>query len=156
MAHTPQAKFVWIGSFEPEGDFAEAAIEAEVRRLGLEQNVTFTGEMEDPTSLIAKASAFLLTSRDDPKPKVLMEALALGKHCIAFDVGGVRELLGAFGTVVPPNDVAAFCQALQAHQQAPPLSEAAQKQQREWYLQHYSPEAFSHRFVQAVEWWSRR
>lgn len=153
LTQNPCAKFVWMGGFEPEGEFSAAAIAATIRQQGLEHAVTFTGNKADPTRILANASAFLLTSRDDPMPKVLMEALALGKPCIAFDVGGVADLLGPFGTTVPPNDVAAFVQALYRHQQAPPLSVEEQQQRRERYLQHYTPEAFGRRFAEAIDWW---
>lgn len=156
LAHNPQAKFVWIGSFEPSGQFSAAAIAAAIREQGLENAVTFTGEQQDPTAILAKASTFLLTSRDDPMPKVLMEALALGKPCIAFDVGGVSELLGEFGTTVPPNDVPAFVEALRQHHLAPPLNADEQQQRRQWYLQRYTPEAFGHRFAEAVDWWDHK
>lgn len=156
LIHNPEAKFVWVGSFERSGQFSEAAIRAAVRKQKLEHAVTFTGEQQDPTPILAKASAFLLTSRDDPLPKVLMEALALGKPCIAFEVGGVADLLGQFGTTVSPNDVPAFVQALHQHQQAPPLSANEQKRRRQWYLERYTPEAFSHRFAEAVDWWNRK
>ena len=144
------AKFVWIGPFG-EGQFSQAAIAQEIARRGLEKNVSFTGAMSDPTEMIAKASAFLLTSRDDPMPKVLMEALALGKLCIAFGVGGVPELLGQFGTIISPGDTEAFAQAL-----VQPSLKDAQQERRQWYLQRYSPTAFGERFAQAVQWWNDR
>ncbi|EDX87191.1 glycosyl transferase, group 1 family protein [Synechococcus sp. PCC 7335] len=156
LAYNPKAKFVWIGSFERSGQFSEAAIAASIRDQGLEHAVTFTGEQQDPTPILAKASAFLLTSRDDPLPKVLMEALALGKSCIAFDVGGVADLLGQLGVSIPPGDVSAFVQALRRHQQAPPISADEQNRRRQWYLQRYTPEAFGHRFAKAVDWWNHK
>jgi len=153
LEHSPQARFVWIGGFEPEGEFSEAAIAASIRQQGLCHAITFVGEQTDPTQILAQAGAFLLTSRDDPMPKVLMEALALGKPCIAFDVGGVSDLLGSSGTIVPPEDISAFVQALQQHQKTPSLSASEQQRRRERYAQHYTPEAFSRRFAAAVDWW---
>ena len=152
IAQGLEAKFVWIGSFGEE-QFTQVAIAQEIARRGLEKNVFFTGAMADPTEIIAKASAFLLTSRDDPMPKVLMEALALGKSCIAFEVGGVPELLGRFGTVVAPEDTEAFAQALG---QRLPENDTEQQHRREWYLQRYSPTAFGESFAQAVQWWNQR
>lgn len=154
LVHSPESKFVWVGGFERSGQFSEGAIAAAIHEQNLEHAVTFTGEQADPASILAKASAFLLTSRDDPFPKVLMEALALGKPCIAFAVGGVADLLGEFGTTVSPNDVPAFVQALHQHQQAPVSSADEQQRRRQWYLERYTPEAFSHRFAKAVDWWA--
>ena len=146
-----QAKFIWIGKFG-SGSFSEETIKQEVCRRGLNGKVFFMGAMPDPTEMIAKASTFILTSRDDPMPKVLMEALALGKHCVAFGVSGVPELLGQFGTIISPGDTEAFADALQV---LPDEDESIQSLRRQWYLQQYSPAAFGYRFPQAVEQWDR-
>lgn len=150
-----EAKFVWIGSYG-EGHFSQKAIAKAVFQRGLEEKVVFTGAMSNPTKIIAKARIFLLTSRDDPMPKVLMEALALGKPCIAFGVGGVSELLGQFGTIIPPNNVEAFTQAVIEQLQAEDENGSAQYRRRQRYLQQYSPDAFAERFAKAVEWWEER
>ena len=61
----------------------------------------------------------LLTSEDEGLPNVLMEAMALGRPVIGFDVGGVRELVGSDGAGIVvawnnPAELAAQTQALLA------------------------------------------
>jgi glycosyltransferase involved in cell wall biosynthesis len=41
-------------------------------------------------------------------PLAIGEAMAMGKQVVATDVGGVRELVGAEGHLVPPKDPAAL------------------------------------------------
>lgn len=145
------AKFIWVGPFIESGDFSEEVLISHLQDKGIEKNVIFTGKQEMPSTIIAKASAFLLTSRDDPMPKVLMEALALGKPCVAFGVCGVPELLGEYGTIIPPRDTQAFAQVLIEKRFR--SDESQQFARRQWYLQRYTPTAFAIRFAEIVNWW---
>lgn len=148
-----EAKFVWIGPFR--GEYSEEDISKEIFKRGLKDKVLFVGGMENPAEIIAKARAFILTSRDDPMPKVLMEALALGTACVGFGVSGVPELLGEFGTIVTPGDTEEFAQKLiQIFQQED--DESQQHSRRNWYLQQYTPTAFGNRFAEAVKWWDSK
>ena len=58
----------------------------------------------------AKATLFLLPSQSEGFPRVLLEAMAAALPIVAFDVGGVRDLLGPQQQryVVPPADVDLF------------------------------------------------
>lgn len=146
-----EAKFVWIGPFREEYSLSD--ISEQLSKRGLKDKVFFVGEKANPAEIIAKARAFLLTSRDDPMPKVLMEALALGTSCIGFGVGGVPELLGEYGTIVTPEDTAEFAEKLiQMLQQQD--SDSQQQMRRNWYLERYTPAAFGTRFAEAVKWWN--
>ena len=150
VAVRPEAKFVWIGGFY--SGFSKKELETIVAAKGLTDQVIFTGYQGNPIEIMAQAETILLTSRDDPMPKVLMEGLALGKKCIAFGIGGVSELLGSCGVVIPPGDTAAFAQALH-NISGKQDDDQAQHQRRARYLEKYSNEAFGRNFAQAVAWW---
>jgi glycosyltransferase involved in cell wall biosynthesis len=92
-------RFVWIGA-EPPAEFAEWTA-----THGLVDRVTFTGSMENPYPRIAALDVFTLTSRVDPFPLVVLEAMHLGRPVVAFDVGDVPSQIGDTGRVVPPLDV---------------------------------------------------
>jgi glycosyltransferase involved in cell wall biosynthesis len=54
------------------------------------------GRIDDPARLArayAAADAFVLPSRADNLPTTVIEALACGTPCVAFDTGGVRDLV---------------------------------------------------------------
>ena len=146
------ARFLWIGGFG-EGEYSKERLDERIRASGLEGKVIFSGPMSNPAEMMVKASAFLLTSRDDPMPKVLMEALAIGRHCIAFGVGGIPELLGPMGKIIPPMDVNAFIDAVLSSDAGD--DEALQIERRQRYMDLFSPEAFGRRFSEAVIWWDR-
>jgi len=59
----------------------------------LKAPVTFVGEVEDPTTLLAGCDAVCLTSDFEAAPMAVLEAAALGKPVIASAVGGIPELL---------------------------------------------------------------
>jgi glycosyltransferase involved in cell wall biosynthesis len=53
-----------------------------------------------------------LTSRADPFPLVVLEAMLLGTPVVAFNVGGVSEQIGDAGIVVPSGDVEGMANAV--------------------------------------------
>ena len=61
--------------------------------LNITSLVTYTGEISYPevASQMQEASAFVLFSRHENFPCVIVEALCCGLPCIATNVGGVRE-----------------------------------------------------------------
>jgi glycosyltransferase involved in cell wall biosynthesis len=81
--------------------------EALARRLGLEDRVTFHGRLTKPelAGLMRTARLFVLGSRYENNPCVILEALASGLPVVATRVGGVPELLDATnGVLVEPDD----------------------------------------------------
>jgi glycosyltransferase involved in cell wall biosynthesis len=45
-------------------------------------------------------------------PNVVLEAAVMGLPILAFNCGGVREILGDQAEIVPPGDVDGFCRLL--------------------------------------------
>ncbi len=83
--------------------------------LGLAARVSFPGRVRNLTALMKAAVAFILPSRYEGFPNVLLEALAAGVPCVATDCpGGTREILcdGAYGLLVPPQDPGALAAAI--------------------------------------------
>lgn len=138
----PDAKFFWIGPFG-DGEYSMASLVDQIRSEGLEHNVVFTGAVTTPALLLSRMQCVMLTSRDDPMPKVLMEAMALGKKVVSFDMGGVRELLCGMGTLISVGDVSAFSEALVVRDSEE--SHALGVECRRLYYEQYTPEAFAAR-----------
>lgn len=71
-----------------------AELEAQARALGLGSVVQFVGFQANPYPYFRQADAFVLSSRFEGLPNVVLEALACGAPVIATPApGGVRELL---------------------------------------------------------------
>lgn len=91
-------------------------LEALVRQLGLEQDVNLMGFVQNPYPYMAHASLFVLPSRWEGLPTVLVEAMYLGMPIIATDCpGGSREILkdGQFGRLVPVDDSLILAEAIE-------------------------------------------
>jgi glycosyltransferase involved in cell wall biosynthesis len=146
----PEARFIWMGRCG-QGRYSWAAMREEANRRALGPRVMFLGQVERPLEIMARAEAVLLTSRSEGTPKVVIEALALGKKVVAFDVGGVAEALDGLGCVVPLGDVDALCAALLDTSDAE--AEDLRKRRRQRYREHFTPEAFAARFGETVSWW---
>lgn len=91
-------------------------LESLVGRLGLEDDVGLPGFEENPYAYMARAAVFVLSSRWEGLPTVMIEALYCGAPVVATDCpSGPREILrdGEFGQLVPIADVEALSQALE-------------------------------------------
>ena len=91
------------------------ALEALVRQLGLEQDVSLPGWVENPYPHMVQASLFVLSSRWEGLPGALIEALYCGASLVATDCpSGSREILrnGQYGQLVPVGDVGALALAI--------------------------------------------
>lgn len=91
-------------------------LEALVRRLGLEQDVEMPGFVSNPYPYMAQASLFVLSSRWEGLPTVLVEAMFCGTPIVATDCpSGPQEILqgGKYGQLVPVGDVDAMAQAIE-------------------------------------------
>jgi glycosyltransferase involved in cell wall biosynthesis len=92
-----------------------AAVEALVRRLGLEDGVTFLGTVDRPEQVLEKLDVYVQASaREEGTSNSILEAMAAGRPVIATDVGGNREVVrhGETGLIVPPRNPDALASAL--------------------------------------------
>lgn len=91
-------------------------LEGLVRQLGLERDVSLPGFVTNPYAFMAHAALFVLSSRWEGLPTVLVEALYCGAPLIATDCpSGPREILrdGQYGRLVPVEDAACLAQTIE-------------------------------------------
>lgn len=105
-------------------------LEKLVRELGLAGKVELPGFFPNPYSWMAHADLFVLSSRSEGLPTVLIEALACGTPVVAADcVSGPAEILegGKYGSLVPVGNVDALAQAILDGLRNPPRRELLEK-----------------------------
>jgi len=86
-----------------------AALEAEISRFGLGDRVHLLGHIDGAGPLLADADVFVLSSKAEGLPNVVLEALALGRPVVATRAGGTPEVLPP-GALVNVGDADALAQ----------------------------------------------
>jgi glycosyltransferase involved in cell wall biosynthesis len=71
------------------------------------------GERGDVPALLAAARVFVMPSRSEGQGMAVVEAMLAGVPVVASAVGGIPEVLGETGLLVPPGDAPALARALQ-------------------------------------------
>lgn len=96
----------------------QGPLESEVvslcEELDLLGHVTLLGHRFDAVEILAASDVFVLASRHEGYPIVVLEALAAGVPIVSTDVGAVPSVVteGREGRIVPVGDSAALAQAV--------------------------------------------
>ena len=103
------------------GDGVErASLEARARRLGVDGRIRWYGEVPDAGGLFAAFDVFVLSSRAEGTPLVLLEAMAAGVPIVATRVGGVPDVVApAEAALVASDQPVALAAAIRAVCQDP-------------------------------------
>lgn len=134
------------------------ALTDQIRKLGMSGRITLAGRTSKPWQVLAAGDLFVMTSRVEGFPNVLLEAMALGLPCIALDCpSGPAELSrgGRDARLVPMDDYVALRASMQqlmadagARQK---LGDQAQRSVRQRYALPVILEQWDGLFRQAVE-----
>jgi colanic acid/amylovoran biosynthesis glycosyltransferase len=99
-------------------------IDAEIKRLGLEETVRVTGWIDNQRvrSLLLESRALVVASFAEGLPVVIMEAFAMNRPVISTWIAGIPELVknDFSGWLFPPGDVGRLADAMQMALTAPP------------------------------------
>ena len=96
-----------------EGD-RQDALQSLVRKLGIEDRVTFAGYVphDEIHGYYEDADVFVLPSFNEGMSNTVLEAMAAGLPIVTTDTGGTAELLDENGYVVPAGDSESIVEAL--------------------------------------------
>jgi len=91
---------IWIGSLTTE---VENEMRYVIEQAGIQQNIMLLGSKTNALDYMSAADAFLLLSREDPFPLVMLEASACRLPVIAFDgSGGASEFVESDAGMLAP------------------------------------------------------
>jgi glycosyltransferase involved in cell wall biosynthesis len=90
-----------------------AGLQAQIEQSGLA--IRLIGESDQAREIIAGLDLFVLPSRIEGFPNVLLEAAMLGVPVIATDVGASRDVVMNDEDLVPVGDVDSLASTLAAH-----------------------------------------
>lgn len=107
----PEARLRLFGGTPKGGEAYAQRCKDLAASLGVGDCVAFEGRVADIRDAYVAGHVVVLSSISEGFPYTLIEAMTVGRACVATDVGGVPEAVGDTGIVVPPRDPAAMAEA---------------------------------------------
>lgn len=103
--------FMWVGDLSPDMEAVRGEL---LNGKDYEKKIKFVGKQIDPMIYYTSADVFLLTSREDPFPTVVMEAMYSYLPVIAFQGGGgyVEIVTQQTGKLVDMGDTRQMAEAV--------------------------------------------
>jgi len=113
--------------------------------LGVNGEVKFLGVRKDIEELMVSSKIFVLPSRWEGLPMVILEAMSRGMSIIATKVGGIPELIenGKEGILISPEDSETLARAISSLLKNEELQEKLSQAAYEKVRENYSIETYS-------------
>jgi len=105
----PNTRHLIIGSGEEEQE-----LKVLIAKENLSEHIFLLGSVDEASQYLKAADVFVLASRSEGMPYVLIEALLAGVPIVATRVGGIPEVVedGVSGLLTPPLDNKALFKAI--------------------------------------------
>jgi glycosyltransferase involved in cell wall biosynthesis len=107
----PEARLHLAGPVPAGNEDYARSCHDQVATLGLTAAVTFAGPVASSREAFEAGHVAALSSISEGMPYTVVEAMMCGRATVNTDVGGVAEMVGDAGLVVPPLDPVAFGRA---------------------------------------------
>lgn len=105
---------LYVGGDDPDHPERSARLRSETEASGLSDRVVWVGMQADVSQWYGRANVVLVPSRYEGFGRVLVEAMAHGVPVVAFEVGGIPEVVenGRQGLLISPYDEGAMADAV--------------------------------------------
>ena len=150
MLHNEGISFsAWLGGGGWGAESDRARAHHFIRENHLENAVSDLDLLPDISSLYDQIDVLLLTSRRDPLPRVVMEAMCHGIPVVATRVDGIPEMVedGVTGILVEPEDAEGFAAAVKRLLENEPLRLQMGAAGRERAKRLFSPDTYRERMM---------
>jgi glycosyltransferase involved in cell wall biosynthesis len=109
--HRSRIKFAWYGC-PPYSDNYVDFCKFDAKRLGINEFIEFKSVSDEFAEKLAQTTAFMLTSREDPYPLVILDSMANGVPFVCFeDAGGSATIAKTgCGIAIPYGDEQLFAE----------------------------------------------
>lgn len=116
LQQAPGVKFLIVGLKADRENPYWQKIHSLVRQEGLAEHFIMRGPQDNVPAILSALDVFVLTSRDELFGRVLVEAMGCQVPVVAFDVGGVAEIVEdqQTGYIVPARDTSELCRKVVA------------------------------------------
>jgi len=128
-----------------------AMLEAKRAALTLDDKVILLGARDDVSDLLMAADAFVMSSKSEGLPMVLLEAMAAGVPCVATAVGGIPELFGKDrGLLVRAQDPTELAAAMATLARSPELRAGLVARARENLMKNHTVDSIVDRYLELL------
>jgi glycosyltransferase involved in cell wall biosynthesis len=130
-----------------DGDL-RVELEREAQELGIASRVRFCGPRKDIPELLKLLDLYVLPSKWEGLPMVILEAMAAGCPVVATDVGGNSTAVidGVTGALVPPQDPQALAEAIVQLLDSPDLLKSCTINGRNHFNERFSAEIMARQY----------
>lgn len=127
-----------------------ADLEREAKDLGVASQVKFCGPRKDIPELLKLLDLYVLPSKWEGLPMVILEAMAAGCPVVATNVGGNATAVvdGVTGALVPPQDPSALAQAIVRLLDSPDLLKSYAANGRARFYERFSADIMARQYEQ--------
>ena len=133
-----------------DGDFS--IFQKEIKDLNVEKNIVFHGTLDASgiAALLKESALFVLTSRFENLPCVLIESISAGVPIVSTNVGGINEIVHASqGQLIPSDDQSSLVSAIK--EQLSRLEEYDSNEMHQKATEKFSYQAIGKRFGEIYE-----
>lgn len=131
----PEINLIWCG----DGPL-EAGLKDQAKKLGVLEHIVFAGMLDSVESVLGPDNLMVHPSIEEPFGIAVLEGMRAGMPIIASNVGGIPEVLGDAGMLVPHADPNAIADAIEALRQSPMKWGTLANSARRRYEEHFSLE----------------
>ncbi len=90
---------------KPENRKYKEMLLKRVKELGIDDRIIFTGYIKNPYPAMSSLDVLVhVPEEEEPFGRVLVEAMALKVPVVSHDIGGIKEVVGDAGFVLPYKD----------------------------------------------------
>lgn len=145
----PNVRLAIVGSDYPADGGTTQLLKKHAHELGIGENVVFTGQRSDISSLLAACDIFSLPSFEEPFGLVFAEAMAMKRPVVALTNGGTPEVVehGKCGLLSPPGDIDALAANLLRLLDDPALRSKFGEYGRSRVEQYFTPQRMASDFA---------
>ncbi|MEZ6094928.1 MAG: glycosyltransferase [Pirellulaceae bacterium] len=149
--------FVWLGEGPRWTHSPFHYVKLDLEKSGMTHRVHFVGERANVEPFFMGADCFLMSSRVDPFPCVIHEAMAAGLPIIAFERSGgaVEAIEGGAGVAIPYADYKQVANTIRLLINQPEIAQSMSRISQDRVRQKYCFASYSDQIIELAEQVSR-
>lgn len=149
LQRRPDVHFAWIGRME---EAVRTWLLSDFERSDLSDRFHVVDFMENPVPAYEAANLFFLSSREDPFPTVVLEALRAGLAVVGLkDCSGSVDVVETYGRLADLNDPVAMAAAIEALIDASATREGDTAARIDFVKQHFRHDDYVHDLIRLFD-----